>query len=175
MNIPARGPSTPARQVPSVLSTVPSAFSVAVFSPRYQTLPALSWAYQSFVRSASRPRWYTRSSMTVARMPSIGFVRRVTRNTSVAGVPSSLPLYVRTVPGSSGNHGLSTVRTNWLAGGSAGGRSLAATVDRWSAVAVAQPATATAAGGSRAVGVRMTVSFAAVDAQHDGPPSMTWP
>ncbi len=40
---PGVAPSTPARQVPSVLTTLPFSYS-AVSSPKYQTLPYLSWA-----------------------------------------------------------------------------------------------------------------------------------
>jgi hypothetical protein len=40
--------------------------------------------------------------MTVVATPRITFVRLVTENTSVAGCPSSLPLYVRVVPGFNG-------------------------------------------------------------------------
>jgi len=43
MMMPGCAPSTPARQVPSVLTTLPFSNSF-VSSPKYQTLPALSWA-----------------------------------------------------------------------------------------------------------------------------------
>src|SRR4051794_10196982 len=62
MKIPARAPRTPARQVPSRLDTFPEDVSVAVSSPRYQTLPLRSCAYQSLVRSRTRSRSMTRSS-----------------------------------------------------------------------------------------------------------------
>ena len=54
MKMPPFAPSRPFRKEPSVLVTLPCAFSSAVFSPRYQTVPCLSWAYQSVVRSARR-------------------------------------------------------------------------------------------------------------------------
>jgi hypothetical protein len=55
MKMPRRAPSTPAVQLCSVLVTLPWASSSAVLSPKYQTLPAASWLYQSMVRSSSRP------------------------------------------------------------------------------------------------------------------------
>jgi len=55
MKTPACAPFTPACQLPSVLRTLPRGSSSAVASPRYQTLPARSCAYQSLVLSSSRP------------------------------------------------------------------------------------------------------------------------
>ena len=56
MRMPGCAPSRPVSQDPSRLVTLPCVFSSAVVSPKYQTFPALSCAYQSVVRSASRPR-----------------------------------------------------------------------------------------------------------------------
>src|SRR3954451_15232161 len=116
MKIPARAPSTPARHDPSRLVTRPTAFSSAVASPKYQTLPRLSCAYQSFVRSARRPPTETRSSTSVQRTPRMSWVRFVTVTTSRPRLPSFSPTYTSVVPGLSGNHGLSTVRTKPAAG-----------------------------------------------------------
>ena len=41
MKMPPFAPSRPFRKEPSVLVTLPCAFSSAVFSPRYQTVPRL--------------------------------------------------------------------------------------------------------------------------------------
>jgi hypothetical protein len=46
MMMPARAPRTPASHEPLVLMTLPFSYSL-VSSPRYQTLPARSWANQS--------------------------------------------------------------------------------------------------------------------------------
>ena len=75
----------------------------------YQTLPARSCAYQSNVRSSGFPPAHTLSSTTVASMPMIRFLWRVTRTTFSSRVfPSSpTPLLVNTVPGFSGRYGLS--------------------------------------------------------------------
>jgi hypothetical protein len=75
----------------------------------YQTLPCLSWAYQSNVRSSGFPPDHTLSSTTTASMPMMRFFRRVTRTMfSSRVVPSSpTPLYRNTVPGLSGRYGLS--------------------------------------------------------------------
>ena len=55
MKIPARAPSRPACHEPSVVVTRPCASNSAVASPRYQTAPAASCAYQSVVRSSGWP------------------------------------------------------------------------------------------------------------------------
>ena len=52
-------------------------------SPRYQTLPARSWAYQSSVTSTGRPASVATSRTTRAVMPlAISFVRDVTVTTT---------------------------------------------------------------------------------------------
>jgi len=55
MMIPGCAPFTPHCHDPSVVFTLPRASSSAVASPRYQTLPPVSCAYQSLVRSSSLP------------------------------------------------------------------------------------------------------------------------
>ena len=52
MTTPGSAPSTPASNDPSREATLPSSNS-AVSSPRYQTFPSVSWAYQSKVSSTS--------------------------------------------------------------------------------------------------------------------------
>ena len=51
MKMPASAPSTPDVNDPSWLITWPCRSSVAVCSPKYHTVPARVWAYQSQVRS----------------------------------------------------------------------------------------------------------------------------
>lgn len=75
---PGCAPSTPASQDPFVEETLPSAYS-AVSSPKYQTFPNRSWAYQSNVSSARSPfAEKTWSCTTVVVTPRITFVRPVT-------------------------------------------------------------------------------------------------
>jgi hypothetical protein len=67
MMIPGRAPSTPASQDPAEES---SPFRTAlVASPRYQTLPLRSWAYQSKVSSTRAPSRVSVSRTTVALIP----------------------------------------------------------------------------------------------------------
>ena len=83
MMIPPTAPSTPASHEPSRLSTAPSSSKVAVASPKYQTLPSSSAAYQSWVRSATEPSARrTTSRTTVALMPWTFLVREVTTTRS---------------------------------------------------------------------------------------------
>src|SRR5947207_817452 len=112
--MPARAALTPACQVPSVLVTLPCGSSSAVSSPKYQTLPALSCAYQSVVRSPRWPCTYRRSLTALHGAPWIVFVVVVALTTSREGLPSFTPLYVQVVPGFSGNQGLSTRETKRL-------------------------------------------------------------
>ena len=74
-----------------MLVTLPLAFSSAVLSPRYQTVPCLSWAYQSVVRSARTPLRERRSETTAARIPAMFLVLPVTFITSRACLPSFWP------------------------------------------------------------------------------------
>ena len=63
-------------------------------SPKYQTVPSWSWAYQSRVSSASLPFTNSWSLTTVAVTPSICLVSCATVTTSTAASPPSLPLYL---------------------------------------------------------------------------------
>ena len=88
MITPAWAPSTPASNEPSVETTLPFSYSF-VASPRYQTFPHLSCAYQSSVTSTSSPSSVTTSWTTLAVMPfAILFVFRVTVTTTLCFVPS---------------------------------------------------------------------------------------
>ena len=74
--MPALAPARPACHEPSRDSRWPFASYVAVASPKYQTLPALSAAYQSVVRSASFPLARRSTSVTTwVRTPWISLVR----------------------------------------------------------------------------------------------------
>src|SRR5882762_5576999 len=77
MMIPGSAPSTPASHVPAVLVTAPLAYS-AVSSPKYQTLPSASCAYQSTVFSTSALLLVTTSRTTMHLTPRITFVSLVT-------------------------------------------------------------------------------------------------
>jgi hypothetical protein len=89
MMIPGCAPSTPASQESSIFTKRPC-FSSRVSSPMYQTFPAVSWAYQSKVRSIGLPCEETVSRTTVDGTPRIIFVWWVTTMSSVCGVfPSS--------------------------------------------------------------------------------------
>ena len=68
MMTPGSAPSTPASKEPAVEEIVPSSNS-AVSSPRYQTLPRASCAYQSKVSSTSSPLCRTLSRTTRAVIP----------------------------------------------------------------------------------------------------------
>src|SRR5262245_21543528 len=109
MKIPGLALSTPACHDPSVLVTRPRPSSSAVRSPKYQTLPAASCVYQSVVRSARRPSRYRRSRTTRHGAPAIVVVCRVTVTMSRARLPSLTPVNTAIVPGTRGNHGLSTL------------------------------------------------------------------
>ena len=65
MMMPGLAPWTPAVQESLALTKRPCFFS-SDFSPMYQTLRCLSWAYQSKVRSTGRPCSDTVSRTTVA-------------------------------------------------------------------------------------------------------------
>ena len=74
MITPAWAPSTPASNEPAVLTGLPFWYSV-VASPRYQTLPFASCAYQSSVTSTNSPSSLTTSRTTRAVTPfAISFV-----------------------------------------------------------------------------------------------------
>ena len=57
-------------------------------SPRFQTLPSASWAYQATVSSVTSPSSETRSRTTVAATPLTFFFSSVTVTTT-SSVPSS--------------------------------------------------------------------------------------
>src|SRR5262249_5050271 len=102
---PGWAPPTPAVQEPSVVP----AGSCVESSPKYQTLPWLSCAYQSSVSSISTPSSSPWSRTSTVLTPSILGVLCVTVTTSSAAVFCSVPRYVKRVPGTSGQYGLSIV------------------------------------------------------------------
>ena len=87
MMMPGRAPSTPASKDPWRVVSAPSSNS-AVFSPRYQTLPAVSWAYQSTVSSISLPSSVTVSRTTAASMP---FASRLVSDDTVTTTLTTAP------------------------------------------------------------------------------------
>src|SRR4051812_24422271 len=111
MKMPAFAPSTPACHEPDVLRTLPSLPMLRVASPKYQTLPARSCAYQSMVDSLRRPRMKARSRSTVVVTPWMRFVRWVTSSTSLVGRPLSVPSRRWVARGGGGYRGLVTWRT----------------------------------------------------------------
>ena len=100
MAIPGSAPSTPASNDPARDEIRPSSNS-AVSSPRYQTLPSPSWAYQSKVSSISSPSSVTVSRTIRAVTPfAISFVSLLTVTRTSIGLPaSSSSRYVQRVPG----------------------------------------------------------------------------
>ncbi len=87
MMIPGCAPSTPASKEPDLVVILPFSYS-AVSSPRYQTLPDASWAYQSSVTSTRWPFSVTTSRTTLASMPlAIIFVLSVTVTSTRFSVP----------------------------------------------------------------------------------------
>src|SRR4051812_24754028 len=98
--MPARAPSTPASHDPSLLGT-PFSYAV-VSSPKYQTLPSRSCAYQSDVSSSSSPSLVTVSRTTRVVTPSTTLVLLVT-STTMSSTPSGDVLrYTHLIPGSYG-------------------------------------------------------------------------
>ncbi len=88
MMTPGSAPSTPASNEPSLDTTLPFSYS-AVASPRYQTFPQRSCAYQSSVTSTSSPSSVTTSWTTLAVIPfAIRLVFLVTVTTTRCFVPS---------------------------------------------------------------------------------------
>src|SRR5437868_2988352 len=108
MTMPGCAPFTPDLNEPSMLViSLPS--SSWVFSPKYQTLPSLSCAYQSSVSSVNTPPTYTVSWTSTQVTPRITLVLWVTKRTLL-----SLALtYVNVVPGRSGKNGLLIVPTKF--------------------------------------------------------------
>src|SRR5215211_782447 len=105
MMIPGLAPFLPASHEPPVL-TLPFLYSLE-FSPKYQTLPFLSWAYQSKVFSVRLPCAHTLSSTTTHFTPIICLVEWVTVITSRSAFPPLLPRYTKVVPGFRGKYLLS--------------------------------------------------------------------
>ena len=85
MKMPGRAPSTPASHDPSVLTTAPSSYSFES-STRYQTLPALSWANQSYVSSTTSPSTDATSWTTIVDTPIT--VRRSSSTSTTTPVTS---------------------------------------------------------------------------------------
>src|SRR5947207_2129966 len=112
MMIPGLAPFTPDFQESLAFANRPC-WSSNASSPMYQTLPCLSWAYQSNVRSTRFPCSDTVSRTTVQRMPRICFVWRVTTMSSVWGVLPLTPLKWKPVPGFNGKYRLSTAVTKF--------------------------------------------------------------
>ena len=81
---------TPAVHEPSSFTQWPCS-KLLESSPMYQTLPCLSWAYQSNVRSSGLPREKTWSRTTVASMPMMRFFRWVTKTVFSSRVLPSSP------------------------------------------------------------------------------------
>src|SRR5262245_36366499 len=104
--MPGWAPSTPASHEPAWSPAGLSSYET-VSSPKYQTLPARSCAYQSNVSSTSSPPAKTWSWTTTVETPIT--VRRSV--VTAVTVRSSWLLKVNFVPGTSGQYGLSTVST----------------------------------------------------------------
>src|SRR3989442_3971164 len=99
MMTPACAPFFPASHEPTVLTGGPSSF---VSSPKYQTFPSLSGAYQSKVSSLRAPFRYTASWTTNVATLRIGLVSYVTVTASIS-TPSGVSCrYGKTVPGTRG-------------------------------------------------------------------------
>src|SRR5436190_19601391 len=98
MMMPGSASWTPASHDPD-LSLCPLGRYVVVFSPRYHTLPWLSWAKKSAVRSRTVLPCLATSLTTRVVMPSATtFVRDVTLTVSVWVCPSLVPLYTHVLP-----------------------------------------------------------------------------
>src|SRR5215218_5383690 len=108
MMTPGLAPALPASHDPSVL-TLPFFLYSLVFSPKYQTLPFLSWAYQSKVFSLSLPCAHTLSSTTTHFTPIICLVEWVTVITSRSVAFLVFLRETKVVPGLRGKYLLSIV------------------------------------------------------------------
>src|SRR6476469_7016363 len=107
MMMPGSAPLTPASNEPAV-SAVPSLNSL-VASPKYQTLPSRSCAYQSTVSSKGSLSTVTASWTATVSTPMIVLVSRVT-SVVVRCSPSCVAASeIMRVPGVSGKYGLSTL------------------------------------------------------------------
>src|SRR5262245_31332657 len=85
---PGSPPFTPASHEPSVPTSTPFAYCLAS-SPKYQTLPCLSWAYQSWVSSSSPPFTNTVSITSTQVTPMRTLVEWVT-STILSSSPASV-------------------------------------------------------------------------------------
>src|SRR5882762_5144715 len=103
--MPGLALSTPASHVPAVLVTTPFAYS-AVSSPKYQTLPPRSCAYQSTVFSFRVWLTVTTSRTTTQGTPMIVLRSWVTVTSTRWGWPSFVPVYTHLVPGFHGRYAL---------------------------------------------------------------------
>src|SRR4029453_2449461 len=92
---------------------LPFLYSV-VASPRYQTFPSESWAYQSSVTSTGVPCSLTVSRITLATTPlAIVLVFCVTSTTAFSRFPVvSVSLETHLLPGLIGQYGLSILVVN---------------------------------------------------------------
>src|ERR671921_2314400 len=108
MMTPGSAPALPASHEPSVL-TLPFFLYSLEFSPKYQTLPFLSWAYQSKVFSLSLACANTLSSTTTHFTPIICLVEWVTLITSRSVVFLVVRRETKVVPGFRGKYLLSIV------------------------------------------------------------------
>src|SRR6185503_16051592 len=105
MMMPVRAPLTPPSNEPAV-STLPSLYSL-VTSPKYQTLPSRSCAYQSKVSSSGSLSTVTVSWTTTVSTPMTFLVSRLT-SVVVRCSPSAVAASeIVRVPGVSGKYGLS--------------------------------------------------------------------
>src|SRR5215218_11049474 len=107
MMIPGLAPFLPASHEPPVL-TLPFLYSLE-FSPKYQTLPFLSWAYQSKVFSLSLACANTLSSTTTHFTPIICVVEWVTLITARSVAFLVFLRETKVVPGLRGKYLLSTL------------------------------------------------------------------
>src|SRR4029453_16757274 len=120
MTTPGCAPATPASHDPFVEETLPLSYS-AVSSPKYQTFPNRSCAYQSNVSSARSPfAEKTRSCTTVVVTPRMTLLRSVTTTTLRSRSPSDTPSNTVLVPGMNGMYGLSITTTKASGGGRSG-------------------------------------------------------
>src|SRR4051812_19320544 len=109
--MPGRAPRSPATQLPSVLLTLPCSYSL-VSSPKYQTVPVRSWAYQSSVSSFRAPSSRTVSRTSTHSTPAMVRVRLVTVTTVVSTPSFVADRYCQRMPDRNGKNGLSTVLPN---------------------------------------------------------------
>src|SRR5262245_38314215 len=103
MMMPGSAPSTPASQAPFLLATWPLTYS-AVSSPKYQTFPSESCAYQSSVSSIRSPLGVRTSSCTTTQSTPITVL---VSDVTVTVIFSPGASYFQTAPTGKGHSGLS--------------------------------------------------------------------